>query len=94
MNYTPRYTYWLYKANAKLNDLPTELSALIQQYETSFALWQEAKEMEQQSFLKIVEQADAFISAKIYTLYESRINPQSENDRLKELMSKADDLDF
>ncbi len=94
MNYTPRYMYWLYKANVQLSSLPIELDALIEQYEKSFTLWQETDETEQKSFMKIVEQADAFISAKIYTLYESQINQQSENDRLKELMSKAADLDF
>lgn len=94
MSYTPRYTYWLYKANVQINELSGELTDLISQYEKTFAKWQDAKESEQNRYKKIIEHTDAFISAKVYTLYETQINQQTESDILKELMSKADDLDF
>ncbi len=94
MSYTPRYSYWLYKANVQVNKLPGELADLIRQYEKTFALWQDAKENEQNRYKKIVEHTDAFISVKVYTLFETQINQQTESDILKELMSKADDLDF
>lgn len=94
MNYTPRYTYWLYKAGLQINELPVELAALIKQYETSFTIWLEAEDKEQLDYVKIVEQADAFISASIYTLFEPQITRQTESDTLKDLMSKAADLDF
>jgi mevalonate kinase len=94
MNYTPRYTYWLYKANVKTNQLPEELAELIRQYESAVAVWQEAKENEQEPYKKVVENTDAFISAKLYTLYETQINQQNDSDKLKELMNKAAELDF
>lgn len=94
MNYTPHYTYWLYKANVPLNELPGDLFQLVQQYEKAVALWQDAKEHEQKKYQKIVEQTDAFISAKIYTLYETHINKDNESDKLKALIDKAADLDF
>lgn len=94
MNYTPRYTYWLYKANVLLNELPGVFTNLIIQYEKAYALWQDANESEQKKYKKIVEQTDAFISAKIVTLYQTQINEQNESDTLKALMSKAADLDF
>ncbi len=94
MNYTPRYTYWLYKANVKTSQLPEELADLIRHYESAIAVWQEAKESEQEPYKKIVENTDAFISAKLYTLYETQINQQNESDKLRELMNKAAELDF
>ncbi len=94
MNYTPRYTYWLFKANVKTNQLPVELAGLIRQYEIAVAKWQDAKESEQKLYKTIVENTDAFISAKIYTLFETQINEQTESDKLKDLLSKAADLDF
>jgi hypothetical protein len=94
MNYTPHYTYWLYKANVQNDQLPEELAELIRQYETALAIWQDAKESEQSPFRNIIENTDAVISARLYTLYETQINQQNESDKLKELMSKAADLDF
>ncbi|MBA2613343.1 MAG: hypothetical protein H0U95_15350 [Bacteroidetes bacterium] len=94
MNYTPRYTYWLYKANVKTNQLPPELAELINQYESAVAVWQEAKQNEQEPYKKMVENTDAFISAKLYTLYETQINQQNDSDKLQELMNKAAELDF
>lgn len=94
MNYTPRYTYWLYRANVRVSDLPNELTVLIQQFDKAFLAWQEATDQKQQGYRKIVEQCDAFISAKLFSLFEKQINEQNESDTLKDLLDKAADLDF
>lgn len=96
MNYTPRYTYYLFKAQAELSELPEALSELITQFDKTLDKWLEANEKEQKPYLKALENTDAFISAKIYQLYADTFSKEnmSSEDKLKALKAKAAKLKF
>ena len=96
MNYSPRYNYYLFKAGVELEELPEELAFLIIQFDKTLDAWLEASEIEQKPHLKSLEYTDAFISAKIYQLYESSFSKDniSVEDKLKALKDKASKLKF
>jgi hypothetical protein len=105
MHYSPKYTYWLYKAGITVEVLPSELLQLIEQYEKVISLLQienhtenqTENETEQISYQKALEQTDAYISARIYNQYADKfkqIIQSDEQQKLKALMDKAADLDF
>ena len=96
MNYSPRYTYYLFKTQAEISDLPEALATLILQFDKTLDKWLEANEKEQEPYLKALENTDAFISAEIYKLYTEAFSKEnlSAEDKLKALKAKAAKLKF
>lgn len=96
MNYSPRYTYYLFKAEADISELPNELANLISQFDKTLEEWLEASEKEQKPYLQALENTDAFISAKIYQLYTEKFTKEnlSIEDKLKALKAKASKFKF
>jgi hypothetical protein len=96
MNYSPRYTFYLFKSGAEIDELPPALIALIEQFDTTHEQWQQAPEKEQKNYKQTLENVDAFISAKIYQLFGDKINSQqmSASDKLKALKAQASKLKF
>lgn len=96
MTYTPQYTSYLFKSGAEIDELPSELIALIEQFDKTLGEWEEAPEKEQKQYKEILEKVDAFISAKIYKLFSDKINSKqvSASDKLKALKAQALKLKF
>lgn len=90
MIYYKRYTTWLEKAGVEFQDLPIDLVILIQRYDHTVGLWELAGEEEQEEYLPMLEQADAFISARIFREYREVIEKAKVNKaKLLALKAKA-----
>lgn len=88
MNYSTHYLSWLKKVGANIDALPIDLQILIEKYERAYAALQSADIDTQQHLLLILAQADAVISAGIYSLFKPRIESAQVN-KVKLMVLKA-----
>ena len=94
MIYTPRYSDWIHKRDVDLESLPEHLLSLISTFQSAHDAWENATEDEQAKYIKVLRSTDAYISAVLFSHLGNNPKSNSEDDKLKALLSKAADLDF
>ena len=95
MTYTPRYTDWIdNRDDVDLETLPEKFLLLISAYQAAFRSWESAPEKEQSLYRKALEATDAYISVQLKMYFGDPEKSNSEDKKLKALLSKAADLDF
>lgn len=94
MIYLPRYIEWTHNRDADINKLPEHLLALISRYQSAHDTWEKATEEEQAKYIKALRLTDAYITAVLFNHLGNNPKSNSEDDKLRALLSKAADLDF